>query len=78
MKDQKVISSSFMEVSNHLYSISRVCLDAIDKLVASDQKMESVIAKALREDLDTSTLLSMKAVSFLINSNAVITYCTSG
>ena len=40
-----------------------------DKLVASEQKMESLMAKALRTDLNTSIHLSMKAVSSLMNSN---------
>ena len=37
-----------------------------DKPVASERKMESLIAKALRTDLNTSIHLSMKAVSSLI------------
>lgn len=40
-----------------------------DKPVISKQKMESLIAKALRTDLNTSIHLSMKAVSSLMNSN---------
>jgi predicted NAD/FAD-dependent oxidoreductase len=38
-----------------------------DKLVKSEQKMQSQIAKALRTDLNTSVQISMKAVSY--NSN---------
>jgi hypothetical protein len=38
-----------------------------DKPVTSEQKMESLIAKALRTDLNTSIHLSMKAVSSLMN-----------
>jgi hypothetical protein len=34
-----------------------------NKLVTSERKMESLIAKALRTDLNTSIHLSMKAVS---------------
>jgi len=42
----------------------------LSKLVTSEQKMQSLIAKALRTDLNTSIHLSMKAVSSLINLNA--------
>lgn len=44
----------------------------LNKLVASDQKMKCVTAKASRKDLDASTLISMKAVGSLISLNADI------
>ena len=34
------------------------------KLVTSEQKMQSLIAKALQTDLNTSVWISMKAVSY--------------
>ena len=37
------------------------------KLVKSEQKMQSLIAKALRTDLNTSVQISMKAVSYKFN-----------
>ena len=37
------------------------------KLVTSEQKMESLIAKALRTDLNMSVRISMKAVSYKFN-----------
>jgi len=48
------------------------------KLVKSEQKMDWLIAKELRTDLNTSVQLSMKAVSSLIYLNLLaFTYCTS-
>ena len=37
------------------------------KLVSSEQKMQSLIAKALRTDLNMSVQISMKAVSYKFN-----------
>jgi hypothetical protein len=44
----------------------------LNKLVTSEQKMKSQIAKALGTDLNTSVQLSMKAVSSLVNLNTGI------
>ena len=44
----------------------------LNELVTSEQKMQSLIAKALGTDLNTSILLSMKAVSCLIDLNSNI------
>ena len=41
----------------------------LSKLVASEQKMQSLIAKALGTDLNTSVQLSIKAVSSPIGLN---------
>jgi hypothetical protein len=78
MKAPRSILFFSVEVSNHLCSYPGSVLTRLNKLVTSDQKIELVIAKGLRTDLDTSALLSMKAVSSLINLNAeMITYRTS-
>ena len=37
------------------------------KLVKSEQKMQSMIAKALRTDLNMTVQISMKAVSYKFN-----------
>ena len=37
------------------------------KLVTSEQKMQSLIAKALRTDLNKSVQISMKAVGYKFN-----------
>jgi hypothetical protein len=44
----------------------------LNKLVASGEKMQSLVADALRTDLNTSVQLSMKAVSSLIDSHPCI------
>jgi len=70
MRAQPIISSFFMEVSIHLYSISGVC--QLRKSVSSGHKMKTVIAEALATDLNKSVHLSMKAVSTLTNLNTGI------
>jgi len=67
MKGRKAISSSSMEVSDHLCFVSGSAPTPSSKLVTSEQKMQSLIAKALGTDLNTSVQISMKAVSSLIN-----------
>ena len=64
MKAQKAISSSAVEVSDHLYPQSGSV--RLNKLVKSEQKMQYLIANALETDLNTSVQLSMKAVSSLV------------
>ena len=64
MKGQKSILFSSTEVSDHICSASRSALMQLIKLVTSEQKMQSLIAKALQTDLNTSVWISMKAVSY--------------
>jgi hypothetical protein len=66
MKSQRAILSSFAEVSDHLCSASLRPSMRSRKLVTSEQKMQSLIAKALRTDLNKSVQISMKAVSYKI------------
>ena len=73
MKGQKSISFSSTEVSDHLCSVSRSALMRSIKLVTSEQKMQSLIAKALRTDLNTSVRLSMKAVRYKFNFRHFLT-----
>ena len=63
MKGQEAILLSSAEVSDHLCSVFQVCMMRSSKLVTSEQKMQSLIATALRTDLDMSVHISMKAVS---------------
>ena len=59
-------------------SVSKSASMSSSKLVTSEQKMQSLIAKALRTDLNKSVQISMKAVSNIICLLA-FTYCvTSG
>ena len=62
MKSQIAILSSTAEVSDHLRSVSKSSMRT-SKLVTSEQKMQSLIATALRTDLNMSVQISMKAVS---------------
>ena len=62
MKSQKAILSFTAEVSDHLCSVSNSSMRS-SKLVTSEQKMQSLIATALRTDLNMSVQISMKAVS---------------
>jgi hypothetical protein len=43
----------------------------LNKLVASEKKMQSLVADALRTDLNASVRLSMRAVSSLIDSKCL-------
>ena len=77
MKSQIAILSSTAEVSDHLCSASKSSM-RLSKLVTSEQKMQSLLATALRTDLNKSVQISMKAVSNKFNCLA-FTYCiTSG
>ena len=67
MKDQIAIISFTKEVSGHLCSVSKSPLMRSSKLVSSEQKMQSLIATALRTDLNMSVQISMKAVSNKFN-----------
>ena len=61
MKDQEALLSSSVEVS--LFCIPSPASMRSSKLVTSEQKMQSLIATALRTDLNMSVQISMKAVS---------------
>ena len=64
MKGQKAIFSFYKEVSDHFFPYLRFASMRSNKLVKSEEKMQSLIAKALQTDLNTSVQISMKAVSF--------------
>ena len=66
MKSQITTLSSTAEVSDHLCSVSKSSMQS-SKLVTSEQKMQSLIATALRTDLNMSVQISMKAVSNELN-----------
>ena len=66
MKSQKANLSSTAEVSDHLCSVKSASM-RLSKLVTSEQKMQSLIATALRTDLNMSVQISMKAVSDKFN-----------
>ena len=78
MKGQKTSLSFTKEVSVHPCAVSKSALMRLSKSVTLEQKMESLIATALRTDLNMSVQISMKAVSNIICLLA-LTYCiTSG
>ena len=78
MRSQRAILSSTAEVSDHFYTVSKSVSMRSRKLVTSEQKMQSVIATALRTDLNMSVQVSMKAVSNKILLLAFTDYITSG
>jgi hypothetical protein len=67
VKGQKANLSSTAEVSDNLCSVSKSASMRSNKLVTSEQKMQSLIATALRTDLNMSVQISMKAVSNKFN-----------
>ena len=64
---QKAHLSFFMEVSFQ-HSLQHIILIRIS---VSDRKMNSLLAKALRTDLNESVQLSMKTVSYLVGDGDV-------
>ena len=64
--ERKVHSSFFMEVSSNI--LQHIILMGIS---VSDRKMNSLLAKALRTDLNKSVQLSMKTVSYLVGDRDV-------
>ena len=67
MKSQMTTLSSTAEVSDYLFcSVSKSSMQS-SKLVTSEQKMQSLIATALRTDLNMSVQIYMKAVSNELN-----------
>ena len=72
MKSQIAILSSTAEVSDHLCSVCKSSMRS-SKLVTSEQKMQSLIATALRTDLNKSVQISMKAVSDKLNCLHLLT-----
>ena len=72
MKSQIAILSSTAEVSDHHCSVWKSSMRS-SKLVTSEQKMQSLIATALRTDLNKSVQISMKAVSDKLNSLHLLT-----